>query len=139
MIPIENVPDEAFARKMLGDGVGFVFDGDTLYAPCNGKVIMTGRTGHAVGIRMKNKVEILLHVGQGAIFIKSGGFEMLTAKGRKVEAHEPLIRINRKYLEEQGMNLTTSLVITGQQGFGISKAEPGDVDINTVVMELFKE
>ena len=32
-ILLENVPDNMFAQKILGDGVGFAFEGDTIYSP----------------------------------------------------------------------------------------------------------
>ena len=35
IIPIEDIPDEAFAAKIIGDGVGIDPTGDTIYAPCD--------------------------------------------------------------------------------------------------------
>lgn len=36
-IPLEEVPDEIFAQKMLGNGIGFEPEGDTIKAPSDGK------------------------------------------------------------------------------------------------------
>ncbi|MFR9255820.1 MAG: PTS glucose transporter subunit IIA [Merdibacter sp.] len=49
-VPLEQVPDAMFAQKLLGDGVAFVFRGDTISAPCSGEVVMTAQTRHALGI-----------------------------------------------------------------------------------------
>lgn len=136
MIPIEKVKDKVFAEKVMGDGVAFIFEGDTLYAPCGGKVIMASDIGHAVGVRTKERIEILLHVGYGAAFVKRGGFNMLTSEGKKIEAHEPLIRINWQFLREQGMDLTTSLVVTKPKNYQLKKSSAEYVSTDDIVMEL---
>ena len=51
-ILLENVPDNMFAQKILGDGVGFAFEGDTIYSPCDSEVVMIAGTKHAFGIKM---------------------------------------------------------------------------------------
>lgn len=37
VIPLEQVPDQAFAQKMLGDGVAVRPEKGELVAPCDGK------------------------------------------------------------------------------------------------------
>ena len=47
----------------MGDGVGFIFDGDTLYAPIDGKIKLIAATKHAIGFEANNKAEVLMHIG----------------------------------------------------------------------------
>lgn len=63
MINISEVPDPVFSKKLMGDGVGFIFDGDTLYAPIDGKIKLIAATKHAIGFEANNKAEVLMHIG----------------------------------------------------------------------------
>ena len=51
MVPIEKVPDEAFASKAMGDGVGIIPTDKYITAPADGSVMMVMEaTGHAIGL-----------------------------------------------------------------------------------------
>ncbi|MBP9627563.1 MAG: PTS glucose transporter subunit IIA, partial [Synergistaceae bacterium] len=47
-VPLENVPDPAFAERLVGDGGAIEPSGDLLVAPCDGTVAVLFPTGHAV-------------------------------------------------------------------------------------------
>lgn len=50
-VAIEDVPDEVFSTKMMGDGIAVIPDDGKIYAPCNGKISMVmDNTKHALGI-----------------------------------------------------------------------------------------
>ncbi len=49
--PLEEVPDEVFAGRMLGDGVAIDPTGDTLYAPCDAEVALVAAASHAITLR----------------------------------------------------------------------------------------
>lgn len=55
VIPIEQVKDEVFSSKMLGDGLGIEPSEENIVSPCDGVVtsIMV-ESKHAVGITMNN-------------------------------------------------------------------------------------
>ena len=60
IIRIEDVPDQVFASKMMGEGVGFVNDGNEIYAPCDAKVIMVPSSKHAIGLKTKKGIELFI-------------------------------------------------------------------------------
>ena len=39
MIPLEEVKDDAFAQKMMGDGVAFELKEDVVLSPCNADLL----------------------------------------------------------------------------------------------------
>ena len=48
-MPIEEMPDEVFSQKIMGDGVGIEPDGDTVYAPADATVgVVMADSGHAL-------------------------------------------------------------------------------------------
>lgn len=38
VVDLSKVPDLVFSKKMMGEGVGLIFEGDTLFAPLVGKL-----------------------------------------------------------------------------------------------------
>ena len=63
IIPIEEIPDEAFATKIIGDGVGIDPTGDTIYAPCDADDISIFDTNHAISFETSNGLELIVHFG----------------------------------------------------------------------------
>lgn len=63
VVLLENVEDEAFSSKVLGDGIAIEPAEGKLYAPCDGKVDMVFDTKHAINLVSKDGCEILLHIG----------------------------------------------------------------------------
>lgn len=92
-IALENVPDKVFASKMMGDGIGFEYEGNTIYAPCDGKITLVANTLHAVGITSENGAEILIHIGLDTVSLNGKGFKKLINQGDKVKKGTPLIEI----------------------------------------------
>ena len=60
---LAEIPDEVFARAMLGEGVAIDPTDDELRAPCDGEVISVAAARHAVALRADGGAELLLHVG----------------------------------------------------------------------------
>lgn len=57
--PIDQVPDETFAEKLLGDGFAVIPKSDTIVAPVSGKVSTIAQAKHAVGITTNAGLEVL--------------------------------------------------------------------------------
>ncbi len=138
-IPIEQVPDKLFANKLLGDGVAFVFEGDTIYAPCDGEIIMVASTRHAFGMKTKNGTEILVHVGVETVNLNGEGFNTLVKPGAKVKAHQPIMRIDRPFMQKMKMDLTTPMIITNLVEAEADIKPCREVDPETIVIQIKKQ
>lgn len=127
MIPMEEVKDEAFAQKIMGDGVAFELDGDVIYSPCNGTLGVVFPTGHAYGITMKNGVELLIHIGINTVDSKGDGFQALVKQGQSVRAGDALAKLDLKKLRAS-YDMTTMLIITDPNEQAISFIDYGAVE-----------
>ena len=115
MIPITEVEDPVFSQKIMGNGLAIQPEGNTIYAPCDGKVTVTfDKTQHAVGIAMKNKMEILLHVGLDTVNLQEEIFHTLVKSGDDVKQGQTLITYNKERLYELGYSDVTMCVITDE-------------------------
>ena len=138
-ILLENVPDQMFAQKLMGEGAGFTFEEDTVYAPCDGEIMMIAHTKYAIGIKSKNGAEILVHIGLDTVELNGKGFEVLIQSGQKIKAHSPMIKINRMLMSEKNINLTTPLVITNKDDVDVELNEIRGVTIESVIMTVKKK
>ena len=69
MCNISQVEDPMFSSKMMGDGLAIISDKDEVVvcSPCSGDLKVLFPTGHAFGVKMKNGVEILVHIGVNTV------------------------------------------------------------------------
>ena len=95
LMPLEQVKDEAFASKMLGEGVAIRPDGEYVVAPCRGTISMLYPTLHAFGIRSDEGVDILIHIGIDTVKFKGKGFKALKAQNDTVEPGDKIIRFEQ--------------------------------------------
>lgn len=121
-ISLTEVKDEVFANKMMGDGVAFTFDGDTVVSPCDGTIVMIAATKHAIGIQGDDGVEVLIHVGLDTVSLNGEGFTALIKQGDHVNKGEAILQIDRKFMNEKGMDLTTPMIITNTDQYHLTPA-----------------
>lgn len=111
-IKIEDVKDEVFSQKMMGDGFAIIPDGDTVVSPVNGTIVTVFPTGHAIGIKTKDNIEIILHIGIDTVNLNGEGFKTLVKSNTKVKAGQLLVKIDKELLESKGYDLTTLTIFT---------------------------
>lgn len=129
LLPITEVNDHVFSKKLMGDGVAFQFDGDTvtLCSPANGTLSVLFPTGHAFGVTMKNGVELLVHCGLETVNANREGFQTLGKKqGSTVSAGDPIVKVDLKKLKKF-YDMTTMLVITDDNGNHIDFLQTGNI------------
>lgn len=118
LLPLSEVPDAAFAAGKVGKGAAIDPDGDTVVAPADGKVMVTFPTGHAVGLKLDNGLQILVHIGVDTVNMGGEGFEFLVAKGDHVTAGTPLVRFDREAIVAAGYSPITPVLVTNHRKFG---------------------
>ena len=114
-IALNELHDEVFASGIMGPGVAFEWKGDTVVAPVDGKVMMVAATKHAIGFQAATGQEILIHVGMDTVNLEGKGFTVLKNTGDEVKAGEPVLKVDRAFMNENGIDMTTPMVITNAQ------------------------
>ncbi len=118
LVPIDQVPDQTFAEKILGDGVAIDPTDSTLLAPADATVtqVMEG-SNHALGLTLDNGLEILLHIGLDTVAMNGDGFTSFVKQGDRVKAGQKLIGFDPEKIKAAGHPLITMLVITDPAGY----------------------
>jgi len=117
IIPLEEVPDEVFSQKMLGDGFAICPEESQVVAPLDAEVIQTFRTGHALGLKTKEGVEILIHVGLDTVKLAGQGFQCKVSQGQKVRAGDLLLEFDLDFIRKSAKSDITPMVITNADQF----------------------
>lgn len=110
-VPLEAVPDPAFAGHMVGEGLAVDPTSDVLCAPCDGELLSIHRAGHACTLRADNGTEILLHIGVDTVALKGEGFTRRVADGTRVRAGDPLIGFDLAGVRRRAPSAMTILVV----------------------------
>nr|WP_292161705.1 PTS system trehalose-specific EIIBC component [Butyrivibrio sp.] len=113
-IALENVEDEVFSKKMMGDGIGIIPSDETIYAPADGVVKVTmDESRHAIGIKLDNGADALIHVGIDTVQMKGEGFEYLVEREQHVKAGDPLLKFSIGAIKAAGKKDTVICVVIG--------------------------
>ena len=109
---LATAPDEAFAQKMMRDGVVVTPTEPLVRAPEDGEVTFVFDTKHAVGFLTDSGIELLIHVGIDTVNLQGRGFESLVTAGQKVQKGTPLLKLDLEYLKEHAPSVVTPIVCT---------------------------
>lgn len=121
-VPLEQVPDEAFSGKVLGDGCAIEPADGKLYAPCDGVIDTVFDTCHAVNMRSDQGAELLLHVGIDTVKLGGKYFTAHVQDGQQVKTGDLLLSFDADKIRQAGYQLTTPLIVCNSEDYG--KLEP---------------
>ena len=110
-IPLNQVPDDVFSQKILGDGLAIIPSDGKIYAPVSGEIASVAETLHAYGFTSGDGLEILVHVGLDSVKLRGEGFTSHVKVGDKVEAGQLVAEVDLQFLESKGVPTVTPVLI----------------------------
>ncbi|MHB8097277.1 MAG: PTS sugar transporter subunit IIA [Erysipelotrichaceae bacterium] len=120
LVSMSDVKDPVFSQKMMGDGFAIIPSANEVVSPVDATIEVLYPTGHAIGLRTEDGIEILIHLGIDTVKSKSNSFKLLKQVGDSVKAGEPIIQMNLKQLLKEGYDMTTPIVfLSGQKLKGL--------------------
>lgn len=115
VVPLDEVPDPAFAQGMVGKGFAVVPEEEAstfeVTAPADGHILQVFPTGHAFLLTTDEGLGVLVHIGLDTVELKGEGFEKLVQKGAAVTAGDPIIRVDATAVRKAGYDLTIPVVV----------------------------
>jgi len=126
LVPLDAVPDPAFAQRLAGDGVSIDPLSDVVVAPCDAVVRLVHRAGHAVTIEAFG-LEIVIHIGLDTVALRGEGFHPVVKNGDSVRAGDPLLRFDIDLVARRARSLLTEMVITNMDVVSALRPRSGRV------------
>jgi sugar PTS system EIIA component len=110
-VPLEQVPDEAFAGKYMGDGIAVEPSEGKLIAPFDGKVAHMIHSSHAIILEHESGLQLLAHIGINTVALGGEGFKAHVQTGDEVKAGQLLIEFDIAAIQAAGYPVITPIVI----------------------------
>lgn len=111
VVPLDRVPDQAFAEGLAGGGAAIDPLSSQVLAPCDGRVLQVHRALHAV-ILASADLEILIHVGLDTVRLRGEGFTPHVKAGDEVRTGDPLLSFDADLVARTARSLLTEILIT---------------------------
>lgn len=119
-VALRDVEDEVFSSGMMGQGFAIEPIMETIIAPADVEIISASENmRHALGLRLKNECELLIHVGIDTVSLCNQGFTVLVKEGDTVKRGAPLMQFDSRLIKKAGLRNTIMIVITEAKNFSL--------------------
>lgn len=122
LIKIEDVEDQVFASKAMGDGFAIELNNSLVVAPVSGEIVMTFPTKHAYGLKTSKGEELLIHIGMDTVQLEGKGFESFVEVGDVVKQGDKIASVDIDYVKKQGKSVVSPVIFTSGQSVNTLKA-----------------
>jgi multiphosphoryl transfer protein len=134
--PLDEVPDEVFAGRMLGDGLAIDPTSGVVLAPCDGEIVTLPQSAHAVSIRSPDGLEVLIHIGIDTVRLAGRGFDARVKPGARVQSGEELIRFDLDLVARGAKSLMTPIVITSDGAVMTNRRASGAIRAGELLFQV---
>ncbi|WP_192956701.1 PTS N-acetyl glucosamine transporter subunit IIABC [Klebsiella pneumoniae] len=117
VVALEQVPDEAFASKAVGDGIAVKPASNIVVAPAAGTVVKIFNTNHAFCLETNNGAEIVVHMGIDTVALEGKGFKRLVEEGTDVKAGEPILEMDLDFLNANARSMISPVVCSNSDDY----------------------
>ncbi|MBQ0097692.1 MAG: PTS transporter subunit EIIC [Oscillospiraceae bacterium] len=137
IVKLDDVEDEVFSARVLGDGIAIEPIEGKLFAPCDATVENVADTAHAVSLSTESGCEILLHIGIDTVKLNGKHFSVKVKDGEKVQKGDLLVEFDIEKIKEEGFKTTTPIIILNTDDYSdIQKVEISNINVGDKILEI---
>lgn len=136
VIPLSEVPDEAFGSGAMGQGVGIEPAEGKVYAPFDGTVEMVFDTKHAIGLTSSDGISLLIHVGLDTVELNGQYFTAHVSAGDPIKKGQLLLEFDLDKIAEKYKTVTPVLVVNTDEYASVSGISGMKADNDTPVIRI---
>lgn len=115
VVNLDDVPDEVFSQRMIGDGVAIDPASDTFSSVVDAPyAIFT--TFHAISFEGPDDLEIIVHIGLNTVSLKGEGFKKLQEDVEgTVPVNTPLVQVDIEGIKNKNISLLSPIVVSAEK------------------------
>ncbi len=133
IVSMEETNDPTFISGALGKGIAIVPEEGMVYAPSAGSIIAL--MGHAVGMKLDNGPELIVHVGVNTVELGGKHYEAKVENGARVKKGQPLLAFDIEAIKAAGYPIVTPVIITNSFEYAeVDLAQAGPVRAGEEIM-----
>lgn len=138
-VSLKEVNDELFASEALGKGIAIIPSKGEVVAPADGSLEVLYPTMHALGFKLDNGVEILVHIGINTVELNGKYFEKFVEQGAKVKKGEKIVGFDIKAIQDAGYDPTVMVLVSNTGDYaGVSGVPTNKADYSSEVIYIKK-
>jgi len=144
VIELKEVPDEAFAQKMVGDGCAIEPDKGSICSPIEGQLMNIFPTNHAIIFETIDGLEMIVHFGIDTVKLDGKGFQKLREPG-PIKVGDEIVKYNLDEIKDNVPSTRSPIIINNMEKVekievfeGISKNSINEIKNNSDTIELKK-
>lgn len=113
---LDEVKDEAFSSRALGEGVAIDPSEGRVTAPFSGKIVhIMEKSKHALILEHDSSVQVLIHVGMNTVSLKGDGFTAHVQTGDRIVQGQVLLEFDIPLIRTAGYDLLTPVIVPNGQ------------------------
>lgn len=112
LVSLDQINDEVFASQQMGKTLAIYPTEEQIVLPGNGQVTALYPTHHAIGLKLDNGAEILLHIGINTVELKGRAFETFVKVGERVRLGQKLLSFDKQIIQAAGYDPTVLVIVT---------------------------
>ena len=113
LVRLEEVPDDIFSMKLIGDGFAINPIDNILKSPVKGMVVTLAKEKHSITIRTLDGYDILIHIGIDTLKLRGEGFKAFVEEGDIVNSGDALIEFPLDIIREKAKSAITPIIFKG--------------------------
>lgn len=118
---IEEIPDDTFAQKMLGDGYAINPVDGIITAPVDGTITSVFPTKHSIGFKTNAGLEVLLHMGIDTVELNGAPFDVKVEDGQTVKHGDIVAKVNLDAIKNAGKQTPMIVIVTNMDAVRVMK------------------
>jgi PTS system glucose-specific IIA component len=135
VIDLSEVPDDAFAQKMIGDGCAIDPAEGSIHAIADAEIDIFD-TNHAVSFDLNSGLELIVHFGIDTVKLDGKGFEKVV-ESSEVKKGEELVKYDLSYIKEHAKSVKTPVIVSNMDDVAeIKVVASGDVKVGDLLMKI---
>ena len=135
---MEETNDQTIIAGILGKGIAIIPEEGIVTAPDDGTVVAL--MGHAVGFKLKNGVELIVHVGINTVNLNGKHYEAKVSMGDTFKKGDELLKFDIEAIKKEGYPIITPVIITNSFEYADIKTAPqGQIEFGDNIFELIKQ
>ena len=119
VMELSEVEDKVFSQGSMGNGFAVELTSGTVRAPFSGEVTVVFPTGHAIGMKRADGLEVLIHIGMDTVQLNGKGFSLHVKQGDYVNAGDVLVEVDLDYIKSEGKSLVSPVVFPNGQAVSL--------------------
>ena len=114
VIELKEVPDEAFAQKMVGDGCAIEPDKGVICSPIEGQLMNIFPTNHAIIFETIDGLEMIVHFGIDTVKLDGKGFQKLREPG-PIKVGDEIVKYNLDEIKDNVPSTRSPIIINNME------------------------